>query len=148
MRRTLTFGLASVALVGLGLATTSLASAAGPTAPAAKPTVPVSAQPATAGPTSKPLVEPMTAAPATVRAGDRVTVSGQHCAPGKPVFFSLGSDRRFDLGELKADRDGTYHGTVRIPAGAKAGTDTLWAGCRAPNPTGKLLHDVTLTITR
>jgi hypothetical protein len=145
MRRTLTLGLASVALVGLGLGTTALASAAHAAA------VRLAAQPSlapTVGPTSKPLVEPMTITPATVPAGGPVTVSGQHCAPGQPVFFTLGSDKRRDLGRLSADRDGAFHGTVRIPAAAKAGADTLWAGCRAPNPTGKLLHNATLTITR
>src|SRR6266516_911732 len=130
MRRTLTLGLASVALVGLGLGTTALASAA---TPVAKPAVPAgpslgseyprgtSAAYAAPRLTTRPLVEPMTVAPDTIQAGGRVTVSGQHCAADQPVFFSLGSDRRFDLGHLTADRDGAFHGTVRIPAAAKAG---------------------------
>jgi hypothetical protein len=142
MRRTLTLGLASVALVGLGLGTTALASAAHPTA--ARPV----ALPSPIAPTTKPLVEPMTVTPDPVRAGGSVTVSGQHCAAGQPVFFFLGSDKRWDLGQLKADRDGAFQGQVRIPAKVPARADTLWAGCRAPNPAGKLLHNASLTITR
>jgi hypothetical protein len=138
MRRILAVVLGSVALAGLG--TTALASAhpATPPRPAASATV---------APTTRPLIEPMTVTPATVAPGGSVAVSGTHCAAGLPVYIAIGGpDKPRELTTLTADGTGAFAGSVRIPD-LPSGTTTLWAACRAPNPTGKLLHNAALTIT-
>ncbi|MFK3677694.1 collagen binding domain-containing protein [Microbacterium sp. NPDC090218] len=68
----------------------------------------------------------LTLSAGSIRAGKDITVSGTGFAPGATIAFELHSDP-IKLGTLTADAGGALQGTLRIPAGAPAGTHTLVA---------------------
>jgi len=85
--------------------------------------------------------------PLTLRPGDQITVQGNRCLPGERLFIDIGPPvRPRELGWVTADQAGAFRATVRIPADFPTGMTTVWAGCRAPNPAGKLLHQASVTI--
>jgi hypothetical protein len=142
MHRTLILSAAGLGAAVLSAAVAATATAAAGSAPAATlPPRPVAAHAA-------PASEPMAVAPLAVAPGGSVTVKGAQCAIGTLVFIALGpADKPRELGTLSADSSGAFAGAVRIPAGTAAGPAILWAACKAPNPTGKLLHTATVKIT-
>jgi hypothetical protein len=75
--------------------------------------------------------------PATVRPGDRLTVSGTGCPTGGTVSVLPGdgvSDAP-ELATIPARDDGSFNGTVSLPAGTEAGSHTITAVC-AGQPVG------------
>jgi hypothetical protein len=149
--REIAIGVAGVGVLGLSLGLGSAALASTSSSVPGKTSAQLAQARAGAfasAPHGLPLTEPLGVNPPVVAAGGSVTVKGAHCNPGTLVFLYLGvADKSRDLGTVTADAQGVFTGTVRIPAGTPAGPDTLWAGCKAPNPTGKLLHIATIKIT-
>jgi hypothetical protein len=75
--------------------------------------------------------------PATVRPGDRLTVSGTGCPTGSRVSVlpGAGASDAPELASIPARDDGSFNGTVSLPAGTEAGSHTITAVC-AGQPVG------------
>lgn len=75
--------------------------------------------------------------PATVRPGDRLTVSGTGCPTGGTVSIlpGAGASDAPELATIPARDDGSFNGTVSLPAGTEAGSHTITAVC-AGQPVG------------
>ncbi|MCU1499298.1 MAG: hypothetical protein JWM47_3251 [Acidimicrobiales bacterium] len=66
----------------------------------------------------------------TVVQGESLAVSGDGCAPGATVTFTLTSgEYSAEIGTATADADGAYDSTVVIPSNAPAGAATLSNSC-------------------
>jgi hypothetical protein len=79
----------------------------------------------------------LSVSPSTVRPGDRLTVSGTGCPTGGTVSVLPGaaaSDAP-ELATIPARDDGSFNGTVSLPAGTEAGSHTITAVC-AGQPVG------------
>jgi hypothetical protein len=81
--------------------------------------------------------EGLSVTPATVRPGDRLTVSGTGCPTGGTVSVLPGADASDapELATIPVRDDGSFNGTVSLPAGTKAGSHTITAVC-AGQPIG------------
>jgi hypothetical protein len=89
----------------------------------------------------------MSVNPTVVRPGQSIRVEGGHCGPGWPVSLNLGPPvQPREIGTVNADRRGVFVATVRIPLDFPAGTTTVWAACRTPDPPWKFLNRAPLTV--
>jgi hypothetical protein len=89
----------------------------------------------------------LAADPSHLAAGARTNVHGAGCDSAAPVYLSLGAaDKPRELATVTASRDGSFHAVVVIPPDTQPGLSTLWAACKAPNPTGKLAQLAVLHI--
>jgi hypothetical protein len=81
--------------------------------------------------------------PATVRPGDRLTVSGTGCPTGSTVSVlpGAGASDAPELASIPARDDGSFNGTVGLPAGTEAGSHTITAVC-AGQPVGSARFQV------
>ena len=81
--------------------------------------------------------------PATVRPGDRLTVSGTGCSTGGTVSVlpGGGASDAPELATIAARDDGSFNGTVSLPAGTAAGSHTITAVC-AGQPLGSARFQV------
>ena len=79
----------------------------------------------------------LSVAPATVQPGGRLTVSGTGCPTGGTVSVlpGAGASDAPELASLPARDDGSFNGTVSLPAGTEAGGHTITAVC-AGQPVG------------
>jgi hypothetical protein len=81
--------------------------------------------------------------PATVRPGDRLTVSGTGCPTEAAVSVlpGAGVSDAPELATIPARDDGSFNGTVSLPAGTEAGSHTITAVC-AGQPVGSARFQV------
>jgi hypothetical protein len=73
----------------------------------------------------------LSVAPATVEPGGRLTVSGTGCPTGATVSLlpGTGAPDAPELASIKAHDDGSFDGTVSLPAGTETGSQTITAVC-------------------
>jgi hypothetical protein len=79
----------------------------------------------------------LSVSPETVRPGDRLTVSGTGCPTGGTVSVlpGAGASDAPELATIPARDDGSFNGTVSLPAGTEAGSHIITAVC-AGQPVG------------
>jgi hypothetical protein len=85
----------------------------------------------------------LSAAPSTVRPGGQLAVSGTGCPTGSTVSVLPGSgvSDAPELASIPTRDDGSFNGTVSLPAGTKAGSHTITAVC-AGQPVGSARFQV------